>query len=403
MPTTETKTKVFTVLAAIGLTLSACAPGSTAGAQPPTSGAAAATPNNWFNQKQFDLENSQRTATFAGDPAKPYLQHLEGTMVDAAKFKSSGPAKVCFSNASLSNTWRQTGWITMNEQLKELQKQGVISQMETRNAQDSDNTQVADIDYFVNEKSCDAYIIAPNSPQATSQAVERACNTGKPVIIFDRGAGTDCGTTFVHSVGGMAWGIDSATFVKDNVKRGGHVVALRTAAGVDVFEQRWAAAQHIFNDAGLKYTDYITGADPTKIKSIVTDELAKGDVDAVWVDLGDQSVPAIEAFEDAGKEIPVVTGEDNLSYLRAWKSKGFKGFASVYDAYQWRTALLAAADLFQGKAIPKDWVLPQIPVTAEDLDKVLATNEGMPDSHYAAFGGEDLPGFPQVWQKRVIP
>lgn len=401
MPTQGTKTKMFAVLGAAAMMITACAPGSTAGAE--TSRGSTTTTNDWFNQAQFDLENSQRTASFAGDPSTPYLQHLDGPMVDATAFKKNAPAKVCFSNAALSNTWRQTGWITMNEQLKELQKQGVISQMETRNAQDSDNTQVADIDYFVNQQSCDAFIIAPNSPQATAPAVERACNTGKPVIIFDRGAGTDCATTFIHSVGGMAWGIDSATFVTENVKPGGHVVALRTAPGVDVFEQRWAAAQHIFSKAGLKYTDYITGADPTKIKAVVADELAKGTVDAVWVDLGDQSVPAIEAFEDAGKDIPVVTGEDNLSYLRAWKNKGFKGFASVYDAYQWRTALLAAASLFRGESIPKDWVLPQVPVTSEDLDKVLKTNEGMPDSHYAAFGGEDLPGFPQVWQKRLIP
>jgi len=397
--TSAARTTTFTVLAALALAVSACAPGGTA-ATPATE---AATQNSWFDQQKYDLENSQRTATFTGDPAKPYLQYLPGPMVEAGAFKASGPAKVCFSNAALSNTWRQTGWITMNEQLKELQKQGIISELETRNAQDSDNTQVADIDYFVNEKSCDAFIIAPNSPQATAPAVERACSTGKPVIIFDRGAGTNCGTTFIHSVGGMAWGMDSASFIKDNVEPGGHVVVLRTAAGVDVFEQRWAAAQHIFNEAGLKYTDYITGADPTKIKSIVTDEIAKGNVDAVWVDLGDQAVPAIEAFEDAGKDIPVVTGEDNLAYLRAWKAKGFKGFASVYDAYQWRTALLAAAQLFQGQAIPKDWVLPQIPVTAKELDTVLATNQGMPDTHYAASGGEDLPGFPQVWQQRVIP
>lgn len=98
-----------------------------------------------------------------------------------------------------------------------------------------------------------------------------------------------------------------------------------------------------------------------------------------------------------------MTGEDNLAYLRAWKDTGIDGFASVYSAYQWRTALLAVAMLFQGQDIPKDWVLPQIPVTADQLDDVLATNEGMPDGQYASFGGEDLPGFPQVWKDRVIP
>ncbi|MCU1408719.1 MAG: monosaccharide transporter substrate-binding protein family [Microbacteriaceae bacterium] len=393
---------MFGVAGAVVLALAGCAPGANTAPKADSAGAVA-TPNTWFNQEQFDLENTQRTAAFEGDASKPYLQYLAGDMVDPAPFAASAPKKVCFSNAALSNTWRQTGWISMNQQLEVLKSQGILSELETRNAQDSDDTQVADIDYFINENNCDAYIIAPNSPEATAPAVERACATGKPVVIFDRGAGTDCETSFVHSVGGMAWGIDSASFIANNVKKGARVIALRTAPGVDVFEQRWAAAQHIFNQAGLKVTDYITGADPAKIKSTITDEIAKGDIAGVWVDLGDQAVPAVESFEDAGKDIPIVTGEDNLAYLRAWKNKGFKGFAPVYSAYQWRTALLATAMLFQGQPIPKDWVLQQVPVAQKDLDRVLAANKGMPDGHYSSFGGEDLPGFPEVWQNRVMP
>lgn len=393
---------MFGVAGAVIVALAGCAPGANTAPKAGSAGAAT-TASTWFDQEQFDTEESQRTASFEGDATKPYLQHLAGDMVDAAPYAAAGPKKVCFSNAALSNTWRQTGWISMNQQLEVLKSQGIVSELETRNAQDSDDTQVADIDYFINENNCDAYIIAPNSPEATAPAVERACATGKPVIIFDRGAGTDCVTSFIHSVGGMAWGIDSATFIAENVKKGARVIALRTAPGVDVFEQRWAAAQHIFDEAGLEVTDYITGADPAKIKSTITDEIAKGDIAAVWVDLGDQAVPAVESFEDAGTDIPIVTGEDNLAYLHAWKDKGFKGFAPVYSAFQWRTALLATAMLFQGQPIPEDWVLPQTPVAQDDLDTVLAENKGMPDGHYSSFGGEDLPGFPKVWQDRVMP
>jgi ribose transport system substrate-binding protein len=394
----------ISALGAIGvlaLTLAACAPG--ANSAPEASVSTGGSTNSWFQKAAFDLENDQRTATFKGDPSKPYLQYLEGPMVDSSSFKKSGPGKVCFSNAALSNTWRQTGWITMNQQLKVLKQEGTIAELETRNAQDSDDTQVADIDYFINGKSCDAFIIAPNSPQATAKAVERACQTGKPVIVFDRGAGTDCVTTFIHSVGGMAWGTDSAEFITKKLKAGDRVVALRTAPGVDVFEQRWAATQHIFDGAGIKYSDHITGADPAKIKSTITDEIAKGNVAAVWVDLGDQALPAVEAFEDAGVKIPIVTGEDNLAYLRAWKEKGFDGFAPVYSAFQWRTALIAAGKILQGQPVPKNWVLPQSPITADKLDSTLENNKGMPDGHYASFGGEDLPGFPEVWQKRTNP
>src|SRR5690606_25738208 len=128
--------------------------------------------------------------------------------------------------------------ITMQQQLQVLQEQGVISKMETRDAQDSDDTQIADIDYFINEGDCDAFIISPTSTAALTPAVERACETGKPVIVFDRGVETDCPTTFIHPIGGYAWGIDTAQFLIDHLNEGDKVVALRILPGVDVLEHR---------------------------------------------------------------------------------------------------------------------------------------------------------------------
>jgi ribose transport system substrate-binding protein len=358
---------------------------------------------DWFDQALFDKQDAERGVVPEGPDGKPYLQYINAEMVDTSAFVSPGAKKGCFANASISNPWRQTGWITMNEQLKVLQESGAISSLETRDAQDSDDTQIADIDYFINEGDCDFFVISPNSTAAMTPAVERACDTGKPVIVFDRGVETDCPVTFIHPIGGFAWGIDSANFLIDNLEKGDKVVALRILPGVDVLEQRWAAAEKLFKEAGIEATDYFTGADPVEIKKIISDELAKGDVQGIWMDAGDGAVAAIEAFEDAGKDYPVMTGEDELSFLRKWKDTGLTGIGTVYSNFQWRTPLLAAAKIFAGEEVPKEWVLPQSPVTSDDLDEYLAANEGMPDGHYAKFGGEDLPGYPEVWQKRIIP
>lgn len=367
----------------------------------PTDGGGGA--NEWFDQALFDTQMAQRDVVPEGPEDQPYLQYIDAEMVDTSQYASAGPKKACFANASISNPWRQTGWITMNQQLKVLQEQGVISEMETRDAQDSDDTQIADIDYFISEGNCDVFIISPNSTAAMTPAVQRACDTGKPVIVFDRGVQTDCPATFIHPIGGFAWGIDTAQFLIDNLKKGDKVVGLRILPGVDVLEQRWAAAEKMFADAGIEAVDYFTGADPAKIKSIISDELAKGDVAGVWMDAGDGAVAAIEAFEDAGVDYPVMTGEDEMSFLRKWKETGMTALAPVYSNFQWRTPLLAAQKIFAGEQIPKEWVLPQEPIEAGELDQWLAANEGMPDGHYAKFGGEDLPGYPEVWQQRQIP
>jgi ribose transport system substrate-binding protein len=399
------RTAVTLAAATSLLALTACTTDPSVTEDPGGSAAASpeATEQEWFDQALYDEQFEQRTAEFEGDPEQPYLQYIAGEMKDTSDLAVEGAQKVCFANASISNPWRQTGWITMNQQLKVLQDSGVISEMETRDAKDNDNTQIADIDYFINEGNCDAFIISPNSTAALTPAVERACDTGKPVVVFDRGVETDCATTFIHPIGGFAWGIDTATFLSERLQEGDKVVALRILPGVDVLEHRWAAAEKIFTENGIEATDYFTGADPTEIKKIISDELATGDVQGVWMDAGDGAVAAIEAFEDAGKDLPVMTGEDEMSFLRKWKETGIDALAPVYSNFQWRTPLLALEKIFKGEEVPAEWVLPQEPIPADELDRWLELNEGMPDGHYAKFGGEDLPGYPEVWQERQMP
>lgn len=396
----------------LGVFATACStedPTSDTGSETPTESAESPSEEptqdseEWFDQDLYDTQFEQRSATFEGDPEQPYLQYIDGEMSDTSAYKSSGAKKACFANASISNPWRQTGWITMNQQLKALKADGVISEMETRDAGDDDNTQIADIDYFISEGNCDAFIISPNSTAAMTDAVERACETGKPVVVFDRGVQTDCATSFIHPIGGFAWGIDTAEFLIDNLEEGDKVVALRILPGVDVLEQRWAAAEKLFEENGIEAVDFFTGADPTEIKNFITDELSKGDVQGIWMDAGDGAVAAIEAFEDFGADYPVMTGEDEMSFLRKWEETGLTGLAPVYSNFQWRTPLLALQKIFAGEEIPKEWVLPQVPITEDERADYLSANEGMPDGHYAKFGGEDLPGYPEVWQERQIP
>lgn len=359
--------------------------------------------SEFFVQADFDTQDEQRSATFEGDEATPWLQYIDGEMTDTSAFASQEAQKVCFSNAALDNPWRQTGWLTMNQQLEVLQESGVVSEMETRDAGADDNTQIADIDYFIAEGGCDVFIISPNSTAALTPAVERACETGKPVIVFDRGVQTDCATTFIHPIGGYAWGIDTAEFLSENLEEGDKVVALRILPGVDVLETRWEAAKRIFEENGIEAVDYFTGADPTEIKKIISDELVQGDVNGIWMDAGDGAVAAIEAFEDAGVDYPVMTGEDEMSFLRKWEETGLTGLAPVYSNFQWRTPLLAVEKIVNGEEVPVEWVLPQSPITEDERGDFLEANDGMPDGHYAKFGGEDLPGFPEVWMERDLP
>jgi ribose transport system substrate-binding protein len=356
--------------------------------------AAGAQAPNFDDPAEFAKQRELLTATFNGPADEPWLQYAGDSMVDTAKYKKDGPYTICFSNAGVNNPWRVVGYTDMTEEVK---LHPEIANFVHVDAEGSDDKQIADIDDLLAGGSCSALIVAPNSTAALTPAVEKACASGLPVIVFDRGVTTDCPVTFIHPVGGYGYGIQAGEFVAANVPAGGNVLMLRILPGVDVLETRASAARRIFAEAGLNVLgEEFTDGDNAKTKSIVEDYMQRGQIDAVWMDAGATSVAAIEAFEDAGVDVPVVTGEDQQDYLQKWKALGMKGMAPTYPTYQWRTPILAALSVLKGESVPgPEWILPQPAITDENLDQYI--NEAMPPLHYALCGCENMPNYPAAW------
>src|SRR5918994_577981 len=239
------------------------------------------------------------------------------------------------------NPWRVVGWTTMQAQVEALSDE--IADFNAVDAEASDDKQISDIQSLTRGDQCDALIVSPNTTATLTPAVEQACDTGIPVIVFDRGVDTDCPVTFIHPIGGYAFGADAAEFLVDNVDSGGKILALRILPGVDVLETRWSAAQEVFADSDLEIVgDEQTEGDAANTKQIVSDYIAReGELDGVWMDAGATSVAAAEAFEDAGVEVPPITGEDQLDFLQKWDEDGLTAIAPTYPTYQWRTPIIA--------------------------------------------------------------
>ena len=217
-------------------------------------------------------------------------------------------------------------------------------------------------------------------------------------MVFDRGVLTDCPVTFVNPIGGYGWGIVTANFIADHLPKGGKVLGLRILPGVDVLENRWAAANRIFKQKGINVVGAeFTGGDNAKTKSIVEDYINRfGKIDAIWMDAGATAVAAVEAFEDAGQPYPIITGEDQEDFLVKWKKEKLTAFAPTYPTYQWRSPIIAAVKILKGEpVIGPTWKLPQPVITQETLDQYV--DEKMPPLHYAMCGCKDMPGYPQRW------
>jgi len=350
--------------------------------------------SEFFVQADYDKQLAQRDIEPEGPSDKPWEQMLEPEMVDTTKFKAKNASgwNLCFSNAAVDNPWRQVGWKTMQAEVK-LHKE--IANFKAVDAEAKDDKQISDIEEL-SGGNCDAVIVSPNTTATLTPAVEAACKK-VPVIVFDRGVNTDCPVTFVHPIGGYAFGADGAEFLIDNVDAGGKILALRILPGVDVLETRWSAAKVKFDESdldvvGVEFTD----GDAAKTKSIVSDYLQReGQLDGVWMDAGATSVAAMEAFEDNGQEIPPFVGEDQNDFLTKWKEDDLTAIAPTYSNYQWRTAVIAATKILKGEKVPKEWVLPQPAITKDTLDQYVDPN--MPPLHYALCGCEDMPGYPENW------
>ena len=314
--------------------------------------------------------------------------------MDTSKYaKPAGNWRICFSNAGVGNPWRVTGMTTMRAEAK-LHPQ--IASFTVADAGSKDDKQIADMSDLL-AKGCDALIVSPNTTAALTPAVEQACRSGIPVVVFDRGVNTTCPVTFVHAVGGYAFGASAAQFITSHVKKGAKVLALRILPGVDVLENRWAGAKVVFDDAKVNVVGAeFTNGDPAKTKSIVSDYLQRfGHLDGVWMDAGATTVAAAEAFEDAGQPVPPIDGEDEQDFLELWQKKGLTAIAPTYPVYMWRTALIAATDILSGQQVPSEWVLPQPVITADNLSQYI--RPGMPPLFYATCGCQQLPGFPRDW------
>jgi len=349
--------------------------------------------SKYFVQADFDRQMAQRRIAPQGNAATPWLQMIQPTMVDTTKYAKPGKWHVCFSNASVTNPWRVTGLTTIKAEAK---LHPEISELTVLDAQGTDDKQIADL-ASLQTKKCDALIVSPNTTGGLTPAVEKACQSGVPVVVFDRGVTTSCPVSFVHPIGGYAFGAASAEFIALKAGKGGKVLAMRLLPDVDVLENRWAAAKVVFDREGVDVVGVeFNNVDLAKASAIVKDYIQRfGKLDGVWLDAGFASVAVAQAFQEMGKPVAPLTGEDQQDFLALWQKNKLTAIAPTYPVYQWRTALIAATYILSGKPVPKEWVLPQPVITTDTLSKYLTP--GMPPLFFPTCGCQKMPGFPKEW------
>ena len=89
--------------------------------------------------------------------------------------------------------WRQT----MNEELKrEVALYQADAQVLIRSVKDDTPKQIADIEWFIEQK-VDLLVVSPNESEACTPVIEKAYQQGIPVILVDRKIATESYTAYV--------------------------------------------------------------------------------------------------------------------------------------------------------------------------------------------------------------
>jgi ribose transport system substrate-binding protein len=353
------------------------------------------TPNPFLSMGDLEKQLGLLEEEPIGDPETPWLQMYETEdMVDTSMMAVEGPWTICFSNASVGNNWRVSGFGVMSADVEALIAEGKVKDFIVTDAGENADKQISDIDDLLARGDCQVLIISPTSTEQLTPAVEKAAASGIPVVVFDRGVNTTDYTTFIHPIGGYAFGHVGATWLVEQLGGEGNILALRILPGVDVLETRWLAAEQVFaaNEGITVVGVEFNGNDPAQTKSIVTDYINRvGQIDGVWMDAGETSVAAYEAFIDLGMEPALVTSEDVNGWLNTWVENDLNSIAPTYPSFQWRTAIAAAVMILEGKEVPKEWILPQPSVTNENVADFAQPD--LPDTYYVFSSGNTIEGY----------
>lgn len=303
-------------------------------------------------------------------------------MVDTTKYKKAAPYTICFSNASISNSWRVSFVEHIRYAVDEAKKAGLVKNYIETDANDDPTKQVADTEDLLT-KGCDVLIVSPATSEAMTPVVEKAMDKGVPVVTVDRNISSDKYVSFVEC-SSCTMATKQAEWLVQQLGGKGNIVMLAGLAGASPAETRLQCASEVF----AKYPDIkildkqYTGWSPVEGKRIMENLLLKyPQIDALWADSGLQGSGAAEAFLDAKMTVPPITGEDFNRFLKMWKEKDLNAIAVDYTVRQGYEAMQVALKILKGESVPHHVVVPNTVITQENLDQYVRLD--LPDDYWA--------------------
>jgi ribose transport system substrate-binding protein len=319
---------------------------------------------------------STATTSQPAGPA-PGLASVPAGYVDTSAYKKNSPYTVCFSNASVSNTWR----VAMVEHLRyEIKQHPEIGTFRATDANDDPAKQLQDTEELLSQ-GCDVLILSP-AQQTLTAAVDKAAQHGVPVVMLDRTVTSDSYVALVEA-SSCEMGRAQAEWLVKALNGSGNIVLLSGVQGATPAEERLRCAREVFAKApGIKeLAQAYVNWSPAEAKQVTAKWLEQFPrIDGIWSD-GLQGAGAVEAFVQKGKPVPPVTGEDFNGFLKLWKEHNLNAVAVSFPVRMGRVAVTTALDILAGKPVPHHLDVPNTIITNDNLVQYIRPN--LPDDYWA--------------------
>lgn len=297
---------------------------------------------------------------------------------------------VALSNSFIGNDWRKTMVESFEIAAEAAVASGDITDYRVEiTAENTATAQIASIESLI-LAGVEAIVINSASPTALDPVIQRACDEGIIVVVFDSLAEAECATKVFNDF--EDWGRTQAELVLEGIGGEGDIIMVEGVTGSapnDTVLAVWAEELAKYPDVNVVATVIGQNDGALTQQALVPVLPSLGDIDGVLLQVGANGV--INAFQDAGRDLPVVDLDTHGGTLRIWdelnKSVGFETSAVLTDPGQgsaalWVAIMIGRGEQVDGQDIPDEVVLPLVVIPQEDLEAWIAVT---PDTAMAGW------------------
>jgi ribose transport system substrate-binding protein len=300
------------------------------------------------------------------EPQQPPITEID--VVNTEEYEKEGPYRIAFASQGPTNSWA----LTYDETLRlaaSTTYEDEVEEILYADANGDADKQVSDIEDLVAQQP-DALIVTPLG-SAVKAPIERAASQGIPVILCTGQVDTESYVTRVDRDNTLN-GTLMAEWVAQQINKSGDIIMLSGIPGVPTAVDRLAAARKVFKkypDINILSHEY-TNWSPTEGKKVMESLLVKfPNVDAIWSDSGIQDIGVIQAYSEAGKQIPPMSSEPLNGFLRLAEQNDVPFAAIGYPPYHSERCLQAAIDTLHGEPQPRFINVDAAVFTDQEIDE----------------------------------